>query len=167
MPLKHMLVRELPVRPDGRGFFCELFRADQTELFPEPVVQVNMSQSYPGVVRAWHRHARGQIDFFVVLQGSLRVCAFDPVSRNLEEVVVSDWKLSVVRVPGHLYHGTMAVGNNTALTVYGTTRLYEYSNPDEERLPWDSVAVVPLSVNGSTSDPRAGAPWDWLRPPHR
>jgi dTDP-4-dehydrorhamnose 3,5-epimerase len=160
-------VRPLEVRPDDRGFFCELYRRDWAEFFREPVVQFNLSSSYPGVVRAWHRHARGQVDYFIVIQGSLRICAYDVDSRCLEEVVLSDSCLNAVRVPGHYFHGTMAVGHVPALTCYATTQLYDYASPDEERLPWNDASVVPVAVNGNLGDPRVGAPWDWLRPPHR
>jgi len=160
-------VRPLDLRPDDRGFFCELYRRDWGEFFREPIVQFNLSYSHPGVVRAWHRHARGQVDYFIVMQGSLRICAFDVASGCLEEVVTSERSLSVVRVPGHYYHGTMAVGHLPALTCYATTQLYDYASPDEERLPWNDSSVVPVTVNGNPGDPRVAAPWDWLRAPNR
>ncbi len=165
--MRHMAVRRVELRADERGFFCELYRADWSSFFPEPVVQVNLSLSYPGIIRAWHRHVRGQVDYFVVVQGSMCICAFDPQTREMEEVVATDRDLRVVRVPGDLYHGTMTVGPTPSLTVYGTTRLYDYAEPDEERLPWNDASVVPLMVNGNAADARVGLPWDWLRPPHR
>jgi dTDP-4-dehydrorhamnose 3,5-epimerase len=160
-------VRALELRPDDRGFFCELYRSDWSEFFREPVAQLNLSSSYPGIVRAWHRHARGQVDYFIVVRGALRICAYDPASRRLEETVASDRRACVVRVPGEYYHGTMAVGDVPALTLYATTVLYDYASPDEERLPWNDRSVVPLCINGDAADPRSGSPWDWLRPPHR
>jgi len=160
-------VRTLDVRPDDRGYFCELYRSDWSEFFREQAVQFNLSCSNPGVVRAWHRHARGQVDYFIVIQGSLRICAFDVGSGYLDEVVSSERRLSVVRVPGHYLHGSMTVGHTPALTLYATTRVYDYAAPDEERLPWNDASVVPVAVNGNPGDPRVGTPWDWLRPPHR
>ena len=160
-------VRTLDVRPDDRGLFCELYRSDWSGFFREPVAQFNLSLSYPGIVRAWHRHNRGQVDYFIVAQGALRICAYEPGSRVLEEVVASERRLQVVRVPGRFFHGTMAVGDAPALVLYATSMLYDYASPDEERLPWNDPSVVPLSINGNPADPRTGAPWDWLRPPHR
>ncbi|MFW6103411.1 MAG: dTDP-4-dehydrorhamnose 3,5-epimerase family protein [Chloroflexota bacterium] len=165
--MRYLEVVELNLRPDERGFFCELYRVDWSTLFPEPVVQVNLCLSYPGIVRAWHRHARGQVDYFIVVQGSLRICAFDASTGEMEEVVASDRKPEVVRVPGNQYHGTMAVGCSPPLMVYGTTKLYDYDNPDEERLPWNDVSIVPKTVNGRSDDPRVGHCWDWLRPVHK
>lgn len=160
-------VRALELHPDDRGCFAELYRSDWTTTFREPVVQVNLSLSYPGMVRAWHRHVRGQVDYFIVVQGAVKLCAWDPASRCLEEHIASDRRLEVVRVPGHYYHGTMAVGDTPSMTIYATSRLYDYGAPDEERLPWNDGSLVPAAVNGCTSDPRVGQPWDWLRLPHR
>ncbi len=165
--LEGVEVRPLELRPDDRGFFCELYRTDWAGFFPEPIVQLNLTFSYPGVVRAWHRHLRGQVDYFVVVQGSLRICAYDRESGRLEEVVSSERRLSVVRVPGHYYHGLMVVGHQPALTLYATSALYDHSMPDEERLPWNEVSIIPTAVNGTAADPRVGTPWDWLRVPFR
>jgi dTDP-4-dehydrorhamnose 3,5-epimerase len=165
--LEGMDVRPLEVRPDDRGFFCELCRMDWSGFFTEPIDQVNLSSSYPGIVRAWHRHVRGQVDYFVVVQGALRICAYDADSGRLEEVVASDRRLLTVRVPGNYFHGNMVVGQQPALVVYATTRLYDYATPDEERLLWNDASIVPTSINGKADDPRVGLPWDWLHPPHR
>jgi dTDP-4-dehydrorhamnose 3,5-epimerase len=52
---------DLKVIPDERGFFSEALRNDWKELLGEDeIVQVNVSFSYPGIIRAWHRHLRGQ-----------------------------------------------------------------------------------------------------------
>lgn len=160
-------VFDLTLRPDDRGFFAELYRADWAERFTEPIQQSNISFSYPGVVRAWHRHTRGQIDYFCVLQGVLRICAYDPETKRLAEVIASEHKRVVVRVPGHYYHGSMTLGSAPATLVYLTSALYDYANPDEERIAWNDPLVCPTAINGRTGDPRVGQPWDWLRPVHR
>jgi dTDP-4-dehydrorhamnose 3,5-epimerase len=64
--------------PDERGIFTEIMRVDWRELLDnDEIVQANMSVTYPGIIRAWHRHARGQTDYFLVLKGSIKVCAYD------------------------------------------------------------------------------------------
>ena len=160
-------VFDLAIRPDDRGFFAELYRADWAERFTEPIRQSNLSFSYPGVVRAWHRHSRGQVDYFCVLQGGLRICAYDSNSKKLAEIVATEHKRVVVRVPGHYFHGSMALGQSPSLLVYLTSALYDYSSPDEERIPWNDVSICPTEINGRADDPRVGQPWDWLRPVHR
>jgi len=165
--MKGIEVKELELHPDDRGLFCELYRQDWRSFFDEPVVQFNLSLSFPGIVRAWHRHARGQVDYFIVVEGALHICAYDGSTHELFEVVASHCRPSVVRIPGHYYHGTMAVGSTPALTLYGTTRLYDYDDPDEERLSWNDASVKPVDINGRSDDPRVGQAWDWFYPPHR
>ncbi len=166
--LEGLRVYELKKLPDERGFFCEIFRQDWKEfLGDEWIVQANLSYSYPGMVRAWHRHLRGQTDYFIVVKGAMKICAYDETSKALNEVVASEDRLQVVRVPGHYWHGTKTIGDKPSLTVYFVTRLYEYKNPDEERRPWNDPTIVPMEINGKKDDPRVGKPWDWFYPPHK
>ncbi len=168
LPLKGMRIAELERFIDERGMFHEIFRSDWKELLEEDIiVQSNWSVTYPGIVRAWHRHLRGQVDYFIVVKGSIKVCAYDEESQHLVEVVLSDSKPQILRVPGHYWHGFKVVGNEPAILVYFTTRLYDYKNPDEERRPWNDKSIIPLKINGKTSDPRCGKPWDWFYPPHK
>jgi dTDP-4-dehydrorhamnose 3,5-epimerase len=161
-------VFELKSFPDERGFFCEILRQDWKDfLGDEWVVQANLSYSYPGMVRAWHRHLKGQVDYFVVVEGAMKICAYDDKTGELDEIVSSERRLQAVRVPGHYWHGTKTVGNKPSLTVYFVTRLYDYKNPDEERRPWNDVTVVPRSINGKIDDPRVNRSWDWFYPPHK
>ena len=67
--LEGVKVYELKVLPDERGFFAEALRQDWHDFIDEGIAQVNLSYSYPNMVRAWHRHLRGQVDYFLVLKG--------------------------------------------------------------------------------------------------
>jgi len=152
-------VHELKLLPDERGFFTELLRQDWKDLLEDEwVAQANLSYSYPGVIRAWHRHLKGQIDYFIVLKGAMKICAYDEKKKELDEIVASEHKLQVVRIPGRYWHGTKTLGNEPSLTLYLVTRLYDYSKPDEERRPWNDLAII---------DSKTGKPYDWERPPHK
>jgi dTDP-4-dehydrorhamnose 3,5-epimerase len=152
-------VYELKKFPDERGFFTELLRRDWKDLLgDEWVVQANLSYSYPGVIRAWHRHLRGQVDYFIVLKGAMRICAYDEKAKKMDEIVASEHRLQVVRIPGHYYHGTKTLGDKPSLTLYFVTRLYDYGNPDEERKSWNDPEII---------DPKTGSPYDWEKPPHK
>jgi hypothetical protein len=42
--------------------FAEAARKDWRDLFSEKwISQANLSQSYPGIIRAWHRHRTGRL----------------------------------------------------------------------------------------------------------
>jgi dTDP-4-dehydrorhamnose 3,5-epimerase len=166
--LKGVKTHEINVLPDERGFFSEALRADWKEfLEDEQVEQINLSYSYPNMVRAWHKHTRGQIDHFLVIQGAMKICAYNEETGEMAEVVASAKKPTVVRIPGKYLHGTKTVSNEPSLLVYFVNRLYDYKNPDEIRVAWNDQSIVPTEINGKTDDPRVGKPWDWFLPPHK
>jgi dTDP-4-dehydrorhamnose 3,5-epimerase len=155
-------IYNLKMRPDERGFFLEALREDWSNLLEgDKIVQANLSSSYPGVIRGWHRHARGQVDYFLVLQGMMKICAYDGGENasatvgKLVEIIASFKEPQLVRIPGFYWHGTMTVSREPSLLVYFTTKLYDYENPDEERRPWDDPSIL---------DPATGRPFDWHKP---
>ncbi|MEM3386074.1 MAG: dTDP-4-dehydrorhamnose 3,5-epimerase family protein [Nitrososphaerales archaeon] len=159
---------ELKKISDERGFFCEIFRQDWKEILgDEWIAQANLSYSYPNIVRAWHRHLRGQTDYFIVVKGAMKICAYDEKTKELDEIIASEHKLQIVRIPGHYWHGTKTIGNNPSLTIYFVSKLYDYKDPDEERRPWNDQNIIPESLNGKKDDPRVGKPWDWFYPPYK
>lgn len=152
---------------DERGFFCEALRQDWSHLIEEWIAQINLSCTYPNVVRAWHRHLRGQVDYFLTIKGATKICAYDKETRRLAEVLCSGEAPSLVRIPGHYYHGIKSLGSEPALVVYFVTRLYDRDHPDEERRIWNDASIIPSEINGNRDDIRVGEPWDWFYPPHK
>jgi len=166
--LKGVKTYEINILPDERGFFAEALRADWKEfLEDEQIIQTNISYSYPNVVRAWHKHLRGQIDHFLVLKGAMKICAYDETTGNMAEVITTGMKPTIVRIPGKYLHGTKNVSNEPSLLIYFVNRLYDCQNPDEHRRPWNDPTIVPTEINGKKDDPRVGKPWDWFRPPYK
>ncbi len=156
MSLIHdVAVKELQVNVDERGSLTELWR-DDWELFNERPVMSYVSSTYPGVVRAWHRHTRGQIDHFVVPHGHIKIGIYDdrkdsPTRGEIDTFVIGTDQMCVVRVPGDCWHGFKAIGDKRATLLNFPTNLYEYDDPDEERLPYDTDQI----------------PFDWDQAPHR
>ena len=167
-PLKGVKVQEINIIPDERGFFAEALRQDWKDLLEEDwIMQANISYSYPNIVRAWHKHERGQVDYFLVLKGAMKICAYEEETGKMAEIIASGEKPSIVRIPGKYLHGTKTVSNTPSLTVYFVTKLYDYKNPDEKRRPWNDPKIIPTEINGKKDDPRVGKPWDWFQPPHK
>jgi dTDP-4-dehydrorhamnose 3,5-epimerase len=167
-PLKGVKVQEINIIPDERGFFAEALRQDWKDLLEEDwIMQANISYSYPNIVRAWHKHERGQVDYFLVLKGAMKICAYEEETGRMVEIIASGEKPSIVRIPGKYLHGTQTVSNTPSLTVYFVTKLYDYKNPDEKRRPWNDPKIIPTEINGKKDDPRVGKPWDWFQPPHK
>jgi dTDP-4-dehydrorhamnose 3,5-epimerase len=167
-PLKGVKIYEINYIPDERGFFAEALRQDWKDFFEEDwITQANVSYSYPNMVRAWHKHERGQIDYFLVLEGAMKICAYEEETGKMAEVIASGKKPTLVRIPGKYLHGTKTVSSEPSLTVYFVTRLYDYKTPDEVRISWNDPKIVPTEINGKKDDFRVGKPWDWFHPPHK
>jgi len=130
---------------DERGNFSEVFRQDWIN---DKIVQVNVSKSHPNVVRAWHRHLQGQIDYITILNGTAKICIYDETSHELNEFILNNEVPQLIRIPGFYWHGTKCIGNEPSTTLYLMTKLYDDSNPDEERV-------------SSIIDPRTNKPYDW------
>lgn len=159
--LPGLVIKPLRRFADERGFFTEVMRKDWSDAIQDEIVQANMSISYPGIIRAWHRHERGQVDHFMVVQGALKICAYDDEKRELDEIVSAADSPQIVRMPGHYWHGFRVVGDKPAMLIYFVNRLYDYANPDEERRPWNDPKIVPESINGASDDVRCKMSWDW------
>ncbi len=165
--LMGIIIKPLKRLYDERGSFTEVMRRDWSDVFPEEIVQANMSISFPGIVHAWHRHERGQVDNFLVVKGALKICVYDDESAELDEIVSTGESPQIVKVPGHYWHGFGVVGNEPAMLVYFVNRTYDYMQPDGVRRSWNDLTIVPQSINGNTVDSRRGKPWDWFCPPHK
>jgi len=166
--LKGIIVKPLKRINDERGSFTELIREDWKDVLGKDLlVQSNFSTTYPQMIRAWHRHVRGQTDYFIVLRGAVKICAYDEKTKELDEIVSTGQDPQLVRVPGNYWHGFQVVGNEIVSLIYFTTMLYNYRDPDEERRPWNDQRIMPRSINGRKDDPRTGKPWDWNYPPYK
>ncbi len=132
-------VEKLEKHADERGSLCEIVRTDWSAF--EKFAMAYFSVTYPGVVRAWHRHPRTkQKDLFCVLQGTAKVVVYDqredsPTKGAINEFVIGEDNLVLLKIPGECWHGFKAVGIKPVVLVNFPTALYDYENPDEERLP--------------------------------
>jgi dTDP-4-dehydrorhamnose 3,5-epimerase len=138
-------VKKLEKHPDERGVLVELLRKDWS-IFKE-FTMTYFSWTYPGVVRAWHRHPKTkQIDFLCVLQGKAKIVVYDQREISLTKGMINEFfigedNMVLLKIPGECWHGFKALGNKPVLLVNFPTKLYNYENPDEERLPPDTDKI--------------------------
>lgn len=138
-------VRTLQINTDERGHLVEVFREDWEEYDLEPAMSY-FSMTYPGITRAWHRHHRGQIDRFVCPKGRIKVGIYDdrknsPTEGEVDTFVIGEQNQKVVRIPGECWHGFKAISDEPAFLINFPSNLYDYDNPDEERLPYDTNEI--------------------------
>jgi len=106
--------------------------------------QINYSVTYPGVIKAWHRHQH-QTDFWIVLLGNLKVGIHREDGRTWR-TVIGEKKPGILIIPPPLWHGAATVGPDSAGLLYYVTKAYNAQQPDEERRTFDSVAGFSWNV---------------------
>ena len=142
-------IKKLKVIPDERGRLMEILRRDD-ELF-QGFGQAYMTTTYPGVVKAWHKHEK-QTDNIVCVAGMIKMALYDgrpgsPTFKEINEFYLGVHNPLLVQVPVGVYHGWMAVSQEEALIINIPTEMYNREHPDEQRL------------DPHTSD----IPYDWKR----
>ncbi len=138
-----VLVKDLKVLPDERGRLMEILRSDD-EIFSK-FGQVYMTTNYPGVVKAWHYHKQ-QMDHVVCIKGMIKLVMYDaregsPTQGRINEFFLGDHNLKLVRIPPNVWHGWKGIAETEALIVNVTTELFNYAEPDEFRLPYDTEEI--------------------------
>ena len=126
---------------DDRGW--SLMNQMQGVMGPEG--QINFSVQYPGVVKAWHRHAL-QTDFWICLTGHIKVGVHRESDGASWLLVIGEKRPGVLVIPPPLWHGAATVGDTPAGLLYYVTHAYNAATPDEERRAFDSVAGFPWGV---------------------
>jgi dTDP-4-dehydrorhamnose 3,5-epimerase len=138
--------RARPVSHD-KGHLTEAFRADWG-LTEAPIVQVNVTTTFPGHVRAWGLH-EGTTDRLFASAGSLCVVCFDGrrgsrTFGQVNEFLLGSRNQGLVVIPPGVYHGWKNVGTDEVVIVSMPSRLYDHDGPDRWELPWDSDAAKEL-----------------------
>ena len=133
--------------PHEDGHVTEVARASWAEIV-DPIVQVHITTTLAGRVRAWGLHPRGTDRLFVV-SGLVKIVVFDgrndsPTLGRWSEFVVSEKNPGLLIVPPSLYHGWKNIGNDEAVIINMPDRMYDYAQPDALDLPWDSQAARDL-----------------------
>lgn len=140
-------VKQLKIFPDDRGFFSEVLKFGQ-DTFIE-VKQTSYTETYPGVIKAFHWHKR-QTDVWFVADGMARVVLYDLRANSLTKGETNVFYAGqrnpiVILIPPGVAHGYQVLGSKPVKLFYHTNQPYDAANPDEERIPFD--------------DPRIGFDW--------
>lgn len=148
-PIDGVIIHPLKVIPDERGRLMEIVRADDP--FFSGFGQVYLTTVYPGVVKAWHYHAR-QTDCFTCVKGMVKVALYDdregsPTRGTVNEIYMGEHNACLVVVPPGVYHGWKCISESEAYMVNVPSEPYNRSDPDEYR-----------------AEPHEGGiPYDWSR----
>lgn len=127
-----VIVKNLEIKPNGRGCLSELLRVDWKDIVKDEIKQILLSISNPGEVRGWHRHTKGQIDYSVVIEGKVEMAIQENVDSPITKIELDGGSPKLVRIPGRYWHATKNVGYNFSITLYFLSEVYDYENPDSE-----------------------------------
>lgn len=136
-------VRELRFIPDERGHLMEILRSDWEEY--DRFGQVYVTAAFPGVVKGWHYH-KLQTDHFACVHGMAKVVLYDrrkdsSTHGEVNEFFIGEHNPCLIKIPPSVVHGFKGVGQDVALIVNVPTELYNYDDPDEHRLPYDTDEI--------------------------
>ena len=135
MITKPTLVDTAPSFYDDRGYFQEILR---NTALPFPVKQIAMSQTFPGVIKAFHRH-KVQWDYWYLVSGQLKIFTWDDNGEILPfHLAGEDHKMLII--PPGWWHGYKVVGTEPSHMLYMLSEEYDINNPDEEKTsPYKSI----------------------------
>jgi dTDP-4-dehydrorhamnose 3,5-epimerase len=138
-----VVIKQLRVLPDERGHLMEMMRSDD-DVF-EVFGQAYVTTTYPGVIKAWHMHLK-QDDNVVCVRGMIKLGLYDdrdgsPTRGEVQEIFLGEHRPVLVHIPKEVYHGWKCVSEYEAFIVNMPTELYDYNDPDEHRLPYDTDKI--------------------------
>jgi dTDP-4-dehydrorhamnose 3,5-epimerase len=140
-PIEGLRFRPTRPVPHEDGVVTEVARASWPEI-ELPIVQVHVTTTQPGRIRAWglHRHST---DRLFVVSGLVSFAVFDgrldsTTAGALNEFKVSERNPGLLVVPPNLYHGWKNIGTTEASIVNMPSSQYDYDGPDAFDLPYDA-----------------------------
>jgi dTDP-4-dehydrorhamnose 3,5-epimerase len=147
--IEGLQVIDLQVNVDDRGYLIEIARRTG-ELHRHGVVfqfgQVYLVGNFTrGTIRAFHKH-KFIWDYFFISHGAAKFIFYDdrqdsPTYQKMQTEVISSRKPKLIVVPPGVYHGWMSLEDDTQL-VSIASETYNFDNPDEVRIPFDSFGDV-------------------------
>lgn len=147
--IEGVAIKKLKLLKDERGFLMEIIRSDEKDF--KKFGQSYLTACKPNIAKAWHWH-KTQTDRFICVSGTVKVLLFDRRKNSktygqIQEIVLKapdlgDEKyLLRIEIPPKVAHGFTALGNKIAVILNYPNQLYNYKNPDEQRIPWNSPEI--------------------------
>ena len=143
-PIEGVVFRATRPVPHEDGHVTEVARSSWG-ILATPIVQVHITTTLPGRVRAWGLH-QVSMDRLFVVSGLVTIVVFDgrigsPTQGRVNAFTLSEKNPGLLLVPPNLYHGWKNIGTSDAVIINMPDRLYEHEQPDALDLPWDSEAA--------------------------
>ena len=136
-------IKEIKKHFDDRGFFAEIIKFGE-DTFKE-IKQTSYTETYPGVIKAFHWHKQ-QFDIWFPVKGSIRIVLYDlredsPTYKETQVIYAGEDNPLVVLIPPGVAHGYQVLGSEKAGLFYHTSDAYNPNEPDEFRIPFDDKKI--------------------------
>lgn len=128
---------------DDRGFFSEIIKFGE-DTFCE-VKQTSYTETYPGVIKAFHWHKK-QYDVWFPVKGNMQIVLYDlrkksSTYQKTQVIYAGENNPVLILIPPGVAHGYRVLGNVPASLFYHTSEPYNPKNPDEERISWNDLKI--------------------------
>ena len=141
--IEGIIIKNLKPILDERGYLQECFRSDWPMY--NKFGQAYITIAFPNVVKAWHLH-KIQMDNMTCVSGNAKLVLCDnrkesSTYKNFKEIFFGEKNPLLVTIPPNIWHGFKAIGQEKIIVLNCPTELYNYGNPDEYRLPYDTNEI--------------------------
>jgi len=142
--IKDVRVVSLTAHVDDRGYLIEILRSTD-EYFIQFGQVYLVGDMTRGTIRAFHKHTE-LWDWFFISHGSAKFALRDDRQESstygeMQTIVSSQRNPTLIVVPPGVYHGWMALEDDTQL-VSTASHVYNREKPDEIRVPPDSFGYI-------------------------
>ena len=140
-PIDGVRFRQVRPVPHEDGTVAEVARAQWPEI-DLPIVQVHITTTLAGRIRAWGLH-QASTDRLFVVRGLVSIVVYDgredsPTFACVNEFRVSERNPGLLVIPPNLYHGWKNIGIDEAFIINMPSSQYEHEGPDALDLPYES-----------------------------
>ena len=141
--IKDVKIKKITRHCDDRGFFSEIFTSEDS--FFSKIKQTSYTETYPGVIKAFHYHKK-QDDIWFVAKGMAQVVLYDLREKSetkgkIQVIYAGEDDPVLVYIPKGVAHGYRVLGSEKVCLFYHTTERYNAKKPDEYRIPYDSNEI--------------------------
>lgn len=141
--IEGVIIKNLKPILDERGYLQECLRSDWPMF--KKFGQAYITTAFPNIVKAWHKH-KIQTDNLICLVGNAKLVLYDgretsSTYNQVNEIFFGEKNPLLVTIPNNIWHGFKAIGGKKIIVLNIPTELYNYEEPDEYRLPYDTDEI--------------------------
>jgi len=126
---------------DERGKIMRMLRTDDEEFLK--FGEIYFSYTYPGAIKAWHRHKVMTLNYAAVF-GKIKLVLFDdrkssPTFNQIQEIYLSDEDYFTVTIPPMIWNGFKAIENQPAIIANCSDQVH--GEDEIERKDYDDSSI--------------------------